>query len=292
MSERKGKIRLGIDIGGTAIKAVALDSSLKILENYQTSSFAKQEGEEGVHRALRTVMENFQDYEIESAGIGCAGSVDHANGIVINSPNFAHWKNVGLRGWFTENFKVPCKIDNDANCAIVAEWKLGVARGYDYVVLLTLGTGVGGGLILAGDVYRGTHGAAAELGHFSIKADGKLCNCGNRGCFELYCSATTLRNQFPAFSAKQIIQRREEEPYKSAISTFIENLTIGITSIANVFDPQLVVIGGGIMNGMGWALADIEQSVKERAFPAIGKDLKVVSAEHANWAGALGAALL
>ncbi|MEZ4750772.1 MAG: ROK family protein [Bdellovibrionota bacterium] len=91
-------------------------------------------------------------------------------------------------------------------------------------------------------------------------------------------------------SAKQIIQRREE-PYKSAIG-LIENLITGITGIANVFDPQLVVIGGGIMNGMGWALADIEVAVKKRAFPAIGKDLRVVTAEHANWAGALGAALI
>lgn len=292
-STQKGAC-LGLDVGGSAVKAVAFQAPGEILARHEVASHAVTEGPDGVHDAIEAVVSHFRGAGLpfDKIGIGCAGSIDFERGVVINSPNFAEWSHVPLRDWAQEKFRVPVALDNDANCATLAEWKLGAARGARHVVLLTLGTGIGGGLILNGSLHRGATGAAGELGHVSLHADGKWCPCGNRGCFERYCSASALSEKFPDLSAKEVFERAASEPYRSAVRTFIEELEIGLTSLANAFDPECLVLGGAVSDGLLPYFEQIEKFLREHAFPSVGANVRLVHAEHGTWSGAIGAALL
>ncbi|MBI4404950.1 MAG: ROK family protein [Deltaproteobacteria bacterium] len=284
-------LSVGLDIGGTNIKAVVLEWPEKIYKQFQVPSEAKK-GPDAVRAAIRTCTQLLEGIPFKHVGIGCAGSVDHNNGIVRNSPNFANWTDVPLRKWIEDDLQLPVELDNDANCAVLAEWKLGAARGHANVVLLTLGTGIGGGLVLDNRIFRGSTGAAGELGHMSIHADGKSCPCGNRGCFERYCSASALVEKASGYSAKEIIQRANEEPFKEIVQCFIEELKVGLTSLANVFDPDVIVLGGAVSLGVPTYLAELQGWIKQHAFPSIGKNVRVVTSTFGHQSGALGAALL
>ncbi len=286
------KLLLGLDIGGTNIKIVLLSSSGEIIEKTHTPSQA-QVSPEAVRFAIRSAVEPFlKGHSIVGIGIGCAGSVDHGNGVVRNSPNFQNWKNVPLRDWLSHDFGLPVVLDNDANCAVLAEWRLGAAKQANNVVLLTLGTGIGGGVIINGAVYRGSTGSASELGHFSIHSRGIWCPCGNRGCFERYCSASALVEKFPHLTAKEIIERATEEPYRKIVNEFIEDLSIGITSLGNIFDPDIILLGGAVSLGVKSYLTRVHAFVRSHVFPSISAHLRLSMTEFEHQSGAIGAALL
>lgn len=288
------KIALGIDIGGTRIKTVALQAPDRVVEEYRIDSDAKY-GPEAVRSAIRKAVSHYQDRGIHFSriGLGCAGSVCPRSGVVLNSPNFAAWKDVPLRRWVEEDYKRPTTVDNDANCAMFTEWKLGNAHGADNAILLTFGTGIGGGLIIHRNLYTGSTGSAAELGHFSIYADGIACSCGNTGCFERYCSASALERQMPGYTAKEIFSRAEgrEQPFRQILDKFFSNLQVGITSIANIFDPDVILIGGGLSHGMEPYLPAMQEWLKTHAFPAVAQKVKIQVTKFANQSGAIGAAL-
>jgi glucokinase len=226
-------------------------------------------------------------------GIGCAGSVDHHKGVVRNSPNFANWKDVPLRDWIQNDFNVPAAVENDAKCAVFSEWKVGAGQSYKNVVLLTLGTGIGGGLILDGKLFRGSTGTAGELGHLSIHTEGLSCPCGNRGCFERYCSATAVKNQAKGVSPKDVFSKASIIPeYKKIIDAFIENFQIALVGIANVFDPEVILLGGAVTDGLAIYLEGIQRWVKEHSFPAVGNHLLIKTTQYKNLSGSLGAALI
>lgn len=284
---------LGVDIGGTFIKSVALSSSNRVLLENKTPSRAC-EGPEAIRDAIRETVKFFQSKEItfSKIGVGCAGSVDTKKGVVRNSPNFSHFQNIPLGEWVRSDFSVPVNVENDANCAVAAEWRLSFQE-FENIVLLTLGTGVGGGLILNGKLYRGSTGTGGELGHLSIHSNGILCPCGNTGCFERYCSASALKKNFPNVSSKDLFQNTSNnEAYKQAVDEFIHHLKIGITSIANVFDPDVLLLGGAISKGILPYLDGIRAHVKKHAFPAPGNHMTIDLTQHDNWSGAIGAALL
>lgn len=295
MDAVRGKqVTLGIDIGGTRIKAVALEIPDKVLEKYEGPSDA-EDGPGAVRQALGLAVEYFQNKGLTPTriGIGCAGSVEPVTGIVRNSPNFASWSNVPLKAWIEEDFGVPVSVDNDANCAVFAEWKVGNGRGCRNLVLLTLGTGIGGGLILNDRLYRGSTGTGGELGHFSIHADGKECPCGNRGCFERYCSASALRETVGGkFSAREIFMQANTEYFAKIISRFMSDFQIGLTSLANIFDPDAILIGGGVAKGVAAHFDELEVWLRGHAFPAVAARVKLDVTKHGNLSGAMGAALL
>lgn len=294
MASTQSEVCLGLDVGGSAIKAVAFRAPGEILARHEIASHAATVGPEGVQAAIQETVAYLksQGFAFSRIGIGCAGSVDFAHGVVINSPNFAHWSNVPIRDWAQERFLVQVALDNDANCAALAEWKLGRAAGSQHMVLLTLGTGIGGGLVLDGRLYRGASGSAGELGHITIHANGIWCACGNRGCFERYCSASALAEKFPSLSAKEVFERARQEPYLSAVRTFIAELQVGLTSVANAFDPECLVLGGALSDGLLPYFEQIELWVKQHAFPSVGANIRLVHAQHGTWSGAIGAALL
>ena len=294
MGHRANTKRCGLDIGGTQIKGVVLDESLKIIAEYTVPSKANL-GPEAVKEALLELIQRIQKqgHQLKSIGIGCAGSVDSKNGIVRNSPNFAHWSNVNLKEWVEKQFNLSVKVDNDANCATLAEWSLGKGRGKTNLLLLTLGTGIGGGLILNNQLYRGSTGTGGELGHFSINSNGIPCPCGNFGCFERYCSASALKAKLPHLSAKEIFENYSTDPdCKIAIDEFLHHLKIGLTSLANIFDPDIILLGGAVSQGLIPHIQEIRDWVKKSAFPAIGVQMKIDFTDYQNNSGAIGAALL
>jgi len=290
----KAPITLGIDIGGTKLKAIALSPSNEILKELSIPSQADQ-GPNFVRKSVREAVQLFQDSGIKFSGIGigCAGSVDHHAGVVRNSPNFAHWSNVPLREWVQEDFNVPVAIENDAKCAVYAEWKVGAGKGCKNLVLLTLGTGIGGGLILDGRLFRGATGTAGELGHLSIHTDGIPCPCGNQGCFERYCSATAVKNQAKGVSPKDVFSKASIVPeYQKIIEEFIFNFQVALVGIANMFDPEVILLGGAVTDGLSIYLEKISEHVKSHAFPAVGTNLTIKTTQFKNLSGSLGAALL
>lgn len=290
----KGQNTLGVDIGGTKLKAIALSSQNEILKELSIPSQADQ-GPKFVRGAVQEAVKLFQNSGIGFAGIGigCAGSVDHHAGVVRNSPNFANWSNVPLRDWIQEDFKVPVTVENDAKCAVYSEWKVGAGKGCQNLILLTLGTGIGGGLVLDGRLYRGATGTAGELGHLSIHTEGLPCPCGNQGCFERYCSATAVKNQAKGVSPKEVFSKASIVPeYKKIIDEFIFNFQVALVGIANIFDPELILLGGAVTDGLAIYLDEISKHVKTHAFPAVGSKLSIKTTQFKNLSGSLGAALL
>jgi len=285
---------LGIDIGGTKLKALVLSSENKILKELSIASLADQ-GPQAVRAAIREVVSffNSQDIPFDFIGAGCAGSVDFEKGVVRNSPNFADWKDIALRDWIEQDFGLSAIVENDANCALYSEFKLGAGKGYQNIVLLTLGTGIGGGLILSGQLYRGTTGTAGELGHMTIHSKGLECPCGNRGCFERYCSASSVKSEAKGVSPKEVFSKAEIVPeYKRIIDEFIHHFQVGLVGIANIFDPQCILLGGAVTDGLSLYLESIRSWVKQHAFPAVGNQIEIKTTHFKNLSGALGAALL
>jgi glucokinase len=280
---------LGLDIGGTKIKAVALDESGEILSEFSVDSEASQSPDH-VRKALHTCVKYFREQGIGfgSIGIGCAGSVNGKTGVVRNSPNFSNWKDVPLRDWMQDDFNVPVTVDNDANCAVYTEWKLGNGKGFDNIVLLTLGTGIGGGIILDGRLFRGATGTGGELGY----ANGLECACGNRGCFERYCSATAMRRRAGDISSKEVFTHPENPAYAKFIDEYLQDFQVGLVSIANIFDPDIILLGGAVSEGVCLHLPKIEAWVRAHAFPSIAAHTQIQPAKYGNYSGGLGAALM
>jgi glucokinase len=295
MRDISKEVAIGVDIGGTKIKTVALGYPDRILHEHRIDSDAKH-GPNAVRAAVNESIRYYHQHKItfSAIGLGCAGSVCPDTGIVYNSPNFANWKDVPLQSWVAEDFKLPTVVANDANCAAFTEWKMGNAKGHRNAVLLTFGTGVGGGLILDGKLYCGSTGTGGELGHFSIYADGVECACKNTGCFERYCSASALEKRHPGLSAKEIFSRAadREEPFYGSLQTFFQDLKIGITSVANMFDPDCILIGGGLSKGIMPYFPEIQTWLETHAFPLVAKHVKILPTKYFNQSGAIGAALL
>jgi glucokinase len=147
-------------------------------------------------------------------------------------------------------------------------------------------------VILNSKLYTGSTGTAPELGHFSIRSNGVACACGNRGCFERYCSASALERLLPGYTAKEIFSRILEQPFKDVLEQFFIDLKIGLVSIANIFDPDCILLGGGLSQGIFARLPDIEDWIKHHAFPTVAAHIKIGPTKHSNQSGAIGAALL
>ena len=304
---------MGLDLGGTNIKSVLLDArSLKVIVKRQIPTLAHlgsgavikiMAGEIGY--LLRVA--GSKNIGVAAIGLGSAGLVN--KGTVRNSPNLPGWQNaVPLERLLKKELpglNIPLAIDNDANCFVLAETFCGAAKGSQDVVGLTLGTGVGGGLVLDGKLYRGSTGGAGELGHTSIKYDGPRCLCGNRGCLEAMVGANAIIVRYGELNSKFKIQNskftvadisvRARKGESAAIKALAETgtlLGVGLANYANIFNPQAIVIGGGVAQAGKYILDPAIKEMKRRAMPFNVLGIKVKPAKLGPWAGAIGAALL
>lgn len=292
MQRGKTPFTFGFDIGGTMIKAVVWDVEHgKVVAEDRFASRAST-GVEPVLEGLEAGFERFREkgYLPASVGIACAGSIDSRAGVVRSSPNFQGWQDVALRAAMEARWSVPVCVENDANAATMAEWKLGEFSRARNLVLLTLGTGIGGGVILEGKLFRGATGTAGELGHMSIRADGEPCPCGARGCFERYASGSALQRRAGGVSPKVVLASRDGT-YATLIEGFLEDLATGMGSVANLLDPEAMVLGGAVSEGLPHWLPSLESRLKARIFPSIAKQLRLGLARMGTYGGAMGAAL-
>ena len=298
-----GKVMLGIDIGGTKVSVGRVDRNGHLLGDTLTRSSKASDRAEVVDVICAAVGKALAQGGAEAGGIGlgCAGTIEHAEGIVVTSPNLP-LRQVPLVDLLQKRLDLPVTIENDANAAAIAEHRVGAAVGMHHVVLLTLGTGIGGALILDGKVYRGAHGGAGELGHTVVEADGEMCKCGRRGCWEQYASGTGLARvafrtvglfERGAFSGEAVgaLARDNFAAATTALNEVGFWLGLGIANIVNIFDPEMVVVGGGLGELGELLLAPAREVIKGALSP--GRDqVKVVSAALGADAGLIGAGLL
>ena len=316
---------LGIDLGGTNIAVGVVDENCKILKKKSTPTMANRDGKLIIQDMARVCKEVVAECgltidDIEYAGIATPGTANSETGIVeyANNLPFVNFPIADLLKEYLGVKKV--YIENDANAAAKAEAIAGAAKGAKYSVMITLGTGLGGGIVLDGKVYSGFNHAGAELGHIVIEKDGKQCTCGRRGCWETYSSATGLANM----TREHLIKAREEgrktiiedmiggnldncnarvsfaamkqgdEVGKEIVDEYISYLASGIATIINIFQPNVLSIGGGVCGEKDYLLKPLEKEVFGQTYTKTGvspqTELKI--AELGNDAGIIGAASL
>lgn len=287
---------IGVDAGGTKILAGLVGRGGSVLAQRERPT--PVESQEALLAALEAAVEELLDGEVAALGFGIPSRIDQRTGVAVGSVN------VPLAGFpFREHmrarFGLPVGIDNDANAAAIGEWIAGAGRGATDVVMLTLGTGVGGGLILGGKPYRGWVGAGAELGHIVIEHDGVPCGCGGRGHLEAYVSGraadAAARKAFgPGADAQRLVDlAREGEEWAIAVLAEIgRRLGSGIGSLVNVFNPEAVVIGGGFGAAGELLLGPAREVVARETLPPARDLVRIVPGELGAAAGVIGAALV
>jgi glucokinase len=306
---------IGVDMGGTKLLAGAVDAGLGVRHRAQRS-VAGLDQSALLDTAVDAVMETREAVggEIAAVGFGIPCLMDQRSGtgvIAVNLP----LHDVAFGDLIAERLEMPVFVDNDANLAALAEHRAGAARGVSEAVLLTIGTGIGGGLILGGRVYRGAVGAAAELGHVVIDMDGPPCqgNCPNRGCVESLASGTALAREALRLAGelpdsglgRALAEGRElagplvtelahdgDEAAIEVIELIGSRLGVAIASFVNIFNPEVVIIGGGVIAAGELLLAPARAVVAERALPPSKDEVRIVAAEFGVEAGMIGAAAM
>lgn len=290
---------LGIDIGGTNVKLGIVDEEYKIHKKY----FIATEKDKGDIHFVRTIIEKAkkikEDFDFRQIGIGSPGTIDSENGIAICAANLPY-KDTPIVQMMQSAFEVPVKIANDADCAVYGELYAGVGRKYKDFFVITLGTGIGGGIVLNGQPYTGQRGRAGEFGHIIISYEGLECGCRKRGCYEQYASVTALIRQTKAairqnpesLLAQMGVEgvsgrtafdaKRAGCPVGTAVvEQYIDYISIGIENLATSFQPEAIVIGGAISNEGQYLTEPLKKKITH--------DVDIVVSDLRNDAGLLGA---
>ncbi len=302
MPKSKTPVFIGLDLGGTDLKYGLVGSAGKILVSKRIRAKIN-EGQKALIGQLREAARELlaiaseKKLRIIRIGVGSPGAVNFATGKVFgNSPNLPGWEGVDLKKSL-QGLGVPVFADNDANCAALAESLFGAARNSKSVLCVTVGTGIGGGLVLNGKIYRGSSFSAGEIGHATLVFEGKACGCGNRGCLEKYASVSALlelarEKGYTTVQALTDAAKREEQSGLELIARQAAFLGAGLASAINLLNPEKVILGGGFADVYPPFLKLVEKEIQQRAFPAALLKLKVVQAKLGNEAGLVGAAFL
>jgi glucokinase len=306
-------LTVGVDIGGTKIAAGVVDEQGRIQARHRVATAGRDA--ETIEQTVADLVRGLQrDFEIEAVGIGAAGFVDEKRSRVIFAPNLG-WKDEPLRAAVEAEVGVPVVVENDANAAGWAECRFGAGLGVEYVVTITVGTGIGAGIVLDGELYRGRWGAAAEFGHLTVEPGGRPCACGKRGCWEQYASGNALVREARYLASERRSEAevllnlgdgtpegvqgphvtaaaREGDPVALAAFDFVARwLGQGMADIAAVLDPECFVIGGGVSEADDVLLAPTVRAFTESLSGREHRPVsKVKVAKLGNAAGLVGAA--
>ncbi|TPX29491.1 ROK family protein [Cylindrospermopsis raciborskii] len=285
---------IGIDLGGTSIKSGVFDPNGKRLQSItlQTPKPATPEA------VLSTMLEGInslikQNDRILALGVGTPGPVDAAGRVAKVAINLEGWDNVPLAEWLENRTGIPTILANDANCAGLGEAWLGAGRDFQNLILLTLGTGVGGAIILDGKLFVGHQGAAGELGLITLNPNGPLCNSGNQGSLEQYTSIGAISRRTgkdPAILGK--LAQQGDIQSLTFWQEYGKDLGIGLTSLIYVLTPQAIIIGGGISASFEYFLPAMQEEIETRVLPSSRIGLQILQAKLGNSAGMVGAAKL
>jgi glucokinase len=290
---------IGVDLGGTKILAGVLDHEGRIGKRIERPSPTSSTGDL-IDAVDATVSELLELEEVSALGFGIAGTIDQKRGRVVFAPNLP-LAEFDFRDWAHSRFALQVGIDNDANAAAIAEWKMGAGRGTRYMIMLTLGTGIGGGLILDGKPYRGAVGAAAELGHIVIQHDGPPCQgvCSGRGHLESLASGTAAGNAArelfgPEANASDLVKQAQEgnEDAVAALAELGHRLGSAMGSLVNIFNPEMIVVGGGFAAAGDLVLDPARERVQREALEPARDLVRVVPAVLGAEAGLVGAGMV
>lgn len=308
---------VGVDIGGTKLMALVLDDSFKVVGRSRKktrSGKANEPVEDRVCRVIDEAIAQGRCVSIKGIGVGAPGPLDPKTGVVIDTPNLA-WKNFPLADMLNKKFGVPVSVDNDVNMGTYGEWHFGKVRNCKNVVGVFPGTGIGGALIINGELYHGFSGAAGEIGHTTVQLDGPYCGCGKRGCLEALASRVAIAEQAAALAARDDaptilaecgtdLSRIRSGVLLKAIQngeTMVEGVIrkaayyvgVAVGNLINVVSPEAVVLGGGLVEAMpDLYMTEVTRAVKEHAMPFLRKGVKIVPARLGDDAVAIGAARL
>jgi len=296
---------IGIDLGGTNLKVGAVSSDGKILFRLSVSSDIKDGKDATIKRILHSIEEarfNVRGLRLAGIGFGFPGLIS-PNGVISNAPNLPDWEGASLKNELADKLSAPLFFDNDANLFALGEGWLGVAKDAKSFCCLTLGTGVGGGIVLDGNLWHGADGMAAEIGHIIVEPDGVSCMCGGRGCLEMYASASALVRMAkegvgdgssvpPSADAIAQLARSGDPYYRGIFNKLARYLGIGITDLVNLLNIDMIVIGGGLSQSSDLFLESARKEMRKRAFKVPADRVRVVPAQLGDDAGIVGAAFL
>lgn len=312
--------RIGIDVGGTNVKIALVDKSGKIIYSNSVPTYAKMGYEytvNNIKQAIKDLMKetNTTAKDIDGIGFDFPGQVDYKTGVVKLAPNIPGWVNVPIAQMIEEEFHIPTRIDNDVRCAALGEMKFGAGQGCENFVCITVGTGIGSGLVVNGQLVRGASNAAGEIGHIKLQMkDGLICGCGDTGCLEAYASGPSIvamaqdyikggkSTKFREMAAAEggeitpyMVAKAAEagDPVAKRIFAIVgEYIGIGLTSVINLLNPEKVIIGGGVAEAGDLLLDPIRKTIKERTMVVAGSAVEIVPAQLGNSAGVIGASML
>lgn len=307
---------IGIDLGGTNIAAgvVSEDGKILIQDSVPTDSTRPNiEIVKDMAELSKSLIERLgkSTEDIKGVGIGCPGTIDFEKGEVVYSNNIK-MEHFPIAEEFKKFLDLPVKVDNDANCAAMGEYTAS-GKGSDSFMLITLGTGVGSGLVINGKMFRGFNGAATEAGHMTLVSDGEMCTCGKAGCWEAYASVTALIRQTkrameknPQSLMNELAQKEGkvsgrtafdaakagDDAAKAVVSAYAGYVADGITSVENIIQPEIIAVGGGISREGEYLLEPVRKRVAETRFNKFMPKTEIVTAKLFNDAGIIGAAMI
>ncbi len=308
---------IGVDLGGTNIAVGIVDKEGNILSEKSVKTLSDRPFDQIVADMAACIKDllsenGLTENDLVSIGIGCPGNLDTENGRLVYANNFKHGVDVPLRSLMQKYIDKPVYLGNDANVAALGETIAGAAKGVKNAVMITLGTGVGGGIIIDGKIYEGQHSAGAEMGHVCIVKDGEHCSCGRNGCWEAYASVTALVRQTKEAMRAHPESKMNDTPIeevngrtafdamragdpaaKKVCDTYIEYIAEGLVDIVNVFRPETLIIGGGICKEGDTLLVPIRKFINKYAYGgSLNPEQRVEIAKLGNAAGIIGAALI
>jgi glucokinase len=309
----RDKLVIALDIGGTQSRVALVNSDAKILKRVSVPTEAGQ-GYKIIIKSIRELLTDDELARVVGIGVAIAGLVRADSGTLVYSPNMPGWLNFPIKQIFADEFGVPIYVGNDASLAAIGEYKYGAAKDIDNFIYITVSTGIGGGLILDGKLYVGADGYAGEVGHMTIDPDGPLCVCGMRGCFEAMASGTAIAREareriaagdksslsdivdcdLSKITAATVEQaaRSGDGLAKDVMHQAAVNLGIGLSNLIIIFNPDAIVVGGGVSRSNELIFDPARQVVAKRAVRYLQRDVPIIKAVLEDNVGLIGAAAM
>ncbi len=298
----------GVDIGGTKVMLALVTAEGLTLKRERIETRAEEGPRKVVERIAETMKKIIGGEKVTAVGLGVPGPIDFSRGVVTLAPNLG-WKNVAIVDLFAEHFDLPIFLENDALVAAWGEKTLGAGKDFDHFIYMTISTGIGGGLILNGKLYRGAYGAGGEIGHMIIDPSGATCGCGNQGCLEAMASGRALarmgrealeQGQWPEGPSPEGITgstitnwaKAGDQPSIEILDRQARYLGLGMANLTHLLDPQAFVLGGGVMSAAEILLPRIQAALEDYLMPGYSERLQILQAKLGDIGGALGAAMV
>nr|WP_289037872.1 ROK family protein [uncultured Allobacillus sp.] len=286
-----------IDIGGTSIKYGVLDNHGKVLTKSKTPTDVKGGGPAILNQVKDLVRALQADHELSGIAVSTAGQINRKEGTVIYATDsLPNYTGLNIKEILESEFGVPVTVDNDVNCAAMGEYWKGAAKQVDQFLCMTLGTGIGGAIVINGEIYDGAAYSAGEFGHMNLYPGGEPCTCGDEGCYERYASSKALSKR-----ARSVIEdydslpdlfsraKNEDKLAESVINRWVDDVALGIKTLVHIFNPPMIVIGGGVSEQGDYLLGKLEQRVNNRIMSSFERSLSIKLAQNGNDANLQGA---